>query len=75
MTFCVTLADIKDVNFNLAVFEKNVEVLSYPCRRQRCFLRHCAKTLTFSKISDTTEDIYYLKFRLVVHYQKGKPYQ
>ena len=33
-----------------------------------------AKTLTFSYISVITEDIY-LKFRVVVHYQKGNPYQ
>ena len=34
----------------------------------------CAKTLTFSNISVITEDIY-LKLRVVVHYQKGNPYQ
>ena len=39
-------------------------------RRRR---RH-AKTLTFSNISVITEDIY-LKIRIVVHYQKGNPYQ
>ena len=33
-----------------------------------------AKTLTFSYISVITEDIY-LKLRVVVHYQKGNPYQ
>ena len=33
-----------------------------------------AKTLTFSIISVITKDIY-LKLRIVVHYQKGKPYQ
>ena len=33
-----------------------------------------AKTLTFSDISLITEDIY-LKLRIVVHYQKGNPYQ
>ena len=37
-------------------------------------VRHCAKTLTFSNISVITEDIY-LKLRIVVHYQKGNPYQ
>ena len=36
--------------------------------------RRRAKTLTFSKISVITEDIY-LKFRVVVHYQKLNPYQ
>ena len=53
-----------------AVFEENVKVLSKPWRRWR----RCAKTLTFSYISVITEDIY-LKLRLVVHYQKGNPYQ
>ena len=33
-----------------------------------------AKTLTLSNISVITEDIY-LKLRIVVHYQKGNPYQ
>ena len=33
-----------------------------------------AKTLTFSSISVITVDIY-LKLRIVVHYQKGDPYQ
>ena len=33
-----------------------------------------AKTLTFFIISVITEDIY-LKLRIVVHYQKGNPYQ
>ena len=32
------------------------------------------KTLTFSNISVITVDIY-LKLRVVVHYQKGNPYQ
>ena len=57
-----------------AVFKENVEVLSWSwprCRRRRH--RH-AKTLTSSNISVITEDIY-LKLRLVVHYQKGNPYQ
>ena len=33
-----------------------------------------AKTLTFYNISIITEDIY-LKLRIIVHYQKGNPYQ
>ena len=32
------------------------------------------ETLTFSNISVITEDIY-LKLRVVVHYEKGNPYQ
>ena len=32
------------------------------------------KVLSFSNISVITEDIY-LKLRVVVHYQKGNPYQ
>ena len=32
------------------------------------------RTLTFFNISVITEDIY-LKLRVVVHYQKGNPYQ
>ena len=32
------------------------------------------ENLTFSNISDITEDIY-LKLRIVVHYQKGNPYK
>ena len=57
--------------FSLAVFEENIEVLSSPWRQLgRCH----AKTLTFSNISVITEDIY-LKLRVVVHYQKGNPYQ
>ena len=55
-----------------AVFEENVEVLSYPWRRRQ--LRHRGKTLTFSNISVINEDIYW-KLRIVVHYQKGNPYQ
>ena len=50
--------------FSSAAFEENV--------RQR--RRRRAKTLTFSNISVITEDIY-LKIRIVVHYQKGNPYQ
>ena len=53
-----------------AVFEEIVEVLSQSWRRRG---RRRAKTLTFSNISIITEDIY-LKFRVVVHYQKGNPY-
>ena len=37
-------------------------------------VRRRAKTLTVSNISIITEDIY-LKLRIVVHYQKGNPYQ
>ena len=59
--------------FISTVFEENVEVLSYPWhrRRRRRLRRRGANTLTFSNIS---EDIY-LKLRIVVHYQKGNPYQ
>ena len=62
--------------FSSAVFEENVEVLSQPWRRRRRRLWRWrrAKTLTFSNISVITEDIY-LKPRVVVHYQKGNPYQ
>ena len=52
-----------ELTFSSAVFEENVEILSYPWRRRR----RRAKTLTFSNISVITEDIY-LKLRLVVHY-------
>ena len=51
-----------------AVFEENFEVMSCVVVR-----RH-AKTWTFSNISVLTEDIYW-KLRVVVHYQKGNPYQ
>ena len=37
-------------------------------------VRRRANTLTFSNISVITEDIY-MKLRVVVHYQKGNPYQ
>ena len=37
-------------------------------------VRRCVKTLTFSNISVITEDIY-LKHGIVVHYQKGNPYE
>ena len=49
--------------------KKNVEVLSLPWRR-----RGHGKTMTFSNVSVITKDIY-LKLRVVVHYQKGNPYQ
>ena len=40
-----------------------------------CHSRGChAKTLTFSNISEITEDIH-LKLIVVVQYQKGNPYQ
>ena len=37
-------------------------------------VRRRAKTLTFSNFSVIAEGIY-LKLRIVVHYQKGNPYQ
>ena len=49
-------------NFSSAVFEENVEVLSYPCRRRRQRRRR-AKTLTFFNISSITEDIYLLTIK------------
>ena len=55
-----------ELTFSSAVFEENVEILSYPWRRRRRRRRR-AKTLTFSNISVITEDIY-LKHRLVVHF-------
>ena len=58
--------------FSSAVFEENVEVLSYPCRRRRCLhRRHRSKSLTFSNLSVITEDIY-LKLKLPV-LSKGEP--
>ena len=57
---------------SLAVFEENVKVLSQPWRHRRRL--RCAKALTFFNISVITEDIY-LKLRVVVHFQKGNPYQ
>ena len=56
--------------FSFAVFKEKVELLSEPWQRRRRCRPRCAKTLTFSNISDITEDIY-LKLRLVVHIKRG----
>ena len=64
---------MKTFVFSSAVFEENVERLSYPCHGRWLHLHRRAKKLTFSNISVTTEDIY-LKLRLVVYGQKVNPY-
>ena len=67
------IEDNSKIIFSSAVFEENIEVLSFLCHRRRQ-RRRSAKTLTFSNISVITEGIY-LKPRVVVHYQEGNPYQ